>query len=738
MKKTSKRLKAAFALLVALTLAVGCFTSVFAVNDKAPTYTAKSGHYKAEKISHPLAGIGEVDGLVEYDSGDNDRGQNYCWSAAAYGDWMYVGTCYAAISTTIKIIAREMGMDQPTFKAAVDALYNGALYMGDEKNNPEDVNRAVIVKLNMKTGETKIVIEPRKIGGYRAAIAFNGKLYFVAAGNPPELIEIDPANNDATQVVYKSQNPSDLSISVGIRGLTVHNNKLVAAMIGDSGAYIVASDNPSAGQDAFEIIGTQEDLLDYPAYHYMDSIFGGSIWDMISFNNKLYFTVVTGKNGNKQAFALFSGEENAETGKWDYKVLVGDEKDGAKYPYGFGAERSGACNMIVHDGYLYLGGYNDPMIALPQALQLHFEPLYKDLAEPVRLWRMDKNESFELVIGEPDEYFDKAVGNMGAGFGSNMNQYVWRMESYQGRLYVGTFDICGLAYPLMQFTNGDILKMSPTQWKTQLQYIEDFLNRYNSDGSNQLLGALGNLVGVGGTFAEAIEGALQMSGLGELLGNATGSISGILGGLGGGNINNAGGDVVFLNAFAALVGLYTSVRESLPEQLTSVLDPVLTVENAQQLAYFNYCCQYLSKGEKGFDLLVSENGTDFEVVTRNGLGDPNNHGLRVFAVTDQGLSIGTANPFYGAQVWLLSDKIEVPEAPDEPTEPTEPAEPTEPTEPAEPSTDGESESLNGGEDIPDTTAESAPMLIAAIPAALTMGGGYGAFRLKKARRKDEE
>ena len=30
-----------------------------------------------------------------------------------------------------------------------------------------------------------------------------------------------------------------------------------------------------------------------------------------------------------------------------------------------------------------------------------------------------------------------------------------------------------------------------------------------------------------------------------------------------------------------------------------------------------------------------------------------NYGLRVFAQTDQGLCIGTANPFYGTQVWLL-------------------------------------------------------------------------------------
>ena len=61
---------------------------------------------------------------------------------------------------------------------------------------------------------------------------------------------------------------------------------------------------------------------------------------------------------------------------------------------------------------------------------------------------------------------------------------------------------------------------------------------------------------------------------------------------------------------------------------------------------------YLRKAERGFDLYVSEDGVNFQTITTNGFGDPYNHGLRVFATTDQGLCIGTANPFYGTQVWI--------------------------------------------------------------------------------------
>lgn len=41
-----------------------------------------------------------------------------------------------------------------------------------------------------------------------------------------------------------------------------------------------------------------------------------------------------------------------------------------------------------------------------------------------------------------------------------------------------------------------------------------------------------------------------------------------------------------------------------------------------------------------------------QTITVDGFGDPYNHGLRAFAATDQGLCLGTANPFYGTQVWI--------------------------------------------------------------------------------------
>ena len=664
------KIKKGLAVFLALAI-VFSFTTAFAA-DKPLRYTSPSGNYTAEKFSHPDTGVGEVDGIIEYDSGVNDRGQNYSWSAVGYGDYMYVGTCYAAIATTLNIMAKQSGIDPDVFKAGIDVLFNGALYMGDKENNPTDEQRSVLVRVNVRTGEVKIIEEPKAMGGYRAATIFNGKLYFAAASTPPYLLEIDPENNDSTQVVYTSARPSDPFISVGIRGLTSVNGMLIASMIGDNGTYMVASKNPSEGQASFETICTQEDLLDYPAYMYNDSIFGGAIWDMVGFNDKLYLTVVTGKAGKKQAFAMFCGEQNKETGKWEYKLLIGDEKDGARYPYGLGADRSGAANLVVHDNYLYIGGYNDPMIALPSALQGNFEELYKDLDSPVCLWRMDTDENIELVAGEANDLFPEVKGNMGPGLGSNLNQYVWRMESYDSKLYVGTFDIGGLAYPLMQFTNGDILHRTPDEWKTRGEYISKLLEHLHKRDDK------------GARSAEVSTMVDTMQSMTTLLDK--------------GGANDLASTEKFYSLLQKAVALYEKVHDYLPESVTEKLNNIFNQDTVDNFYYFIGVCKYLSKGERGFDLLVSEDGVNFDVITRNGMGDPNNHGCRVFAKTDAGLCLGTANPFYGTQLWRLNDLTTDTDVPSEEdtTVPTQP-DTTVPEDTSAPDTTG------GTAQAPDTT-----------------------------------
>ena len=290
--------------ILAIVLALVMVSSVVlcAGAETAPiTYVCENG-YTATKISLPEAGVGEADGFI------GDRSQNYAWSSVGHGDYVYVGTSFGVVYTALKVIANAKGMDFAQLKLIIDCLYNGKLYTGDEGevNTPP---RSLIAKINTKTYETEIINTYDGVVGFRAATKLNDKIYFAAStANQPYILEVDPENGDATNIVCYSEKTTDPSVSTGIRGLTTYRDMLVATLITDNGAYMVASNNPSAGQEAFEVVCTQEDLLDYPAYHYMDSIFGGSIWDIVEYNDKLYMSVVTGKNGSKQPFALFSAE----------------------------------------------------------------------------------------------------------------------------------------------------------------------------------------------------------------------------------------------------------------------------------------------------------------------------------------------------------------------------------------------------------------------------------------------
>src|SRR5690606_34427780 len=53
----------------------------------------------------------------------------------------------------------------------------------------------------------------------------------------------------------------------------------------------------------------------------------------------------------------------------------------------------------------------------------------------------------------------------------------------------------------------------------------------------------------------------------------------------------------------------------------------------------------------GFNLFVTDDGTHFTPLTLNGMGDMFAFGLRTMAKTPHGLFLGTANSWYGTQIW---------------------------------------------------------------------------------------
>ena len=610
-------------------------TSVESLEDSNTFYYNKNG-YTFEKLSHPEKDVKTADGVVDY-LGDGavdvvtdpeaegynagDRGQNYAWAAVGYGDWIYVGTCYAAIGNTLSLMKSSLGdeYDNKVLKATFDALYNGTFFLEEADGGKP---KGLLVKINTKTGETKVLMSGTLNGHtplFRNAIEYHGKLYFCGSvggggiGFLPSVWQVDP-ETDECKVVYAGLNSvQDYAaaykegISTGIRGMCVYQDQLVISNVtmdattGKSSATLLISSDPEKG---FTQIADSESLFNYPAYRYADSIYGGSIWDMVEYNNSLYVSICTGTLDNMpnkntmQSFALVRGDRNAD-GTFTWTPVAGDQKkDGARYTFGIDPERtrSGAANLMVFNDYLYIGEYNDEEIALERILfsktgknadgqfggGLDCRFLNANLDQSVNLYRMDKNENMELVVGNSTKMFPNgSLSGLKSGFGRNENQYIWRMEVYDGKLYVGTHDASSLLECFGQFVNGNLLKRTPSEWKDQWNYLKALMKALATVDPNG--------TGNPDTLAQTIKFSYNF---------------------------------VFKN---------------------------ITVRNmASAIKLLNY----LRTAKRGFDLYVTEDGVNFETITIDGFGDPYNHGLRVFATTDQGLCLGTANPFFGTQIWI--------------------------------------------------------------------------------------
>ena len=610
-------------------------TSVESLEDSNTFYYNKNGS-TFEKLSHPEKDVKVADGIVDY-LGDGavdvvtdpeaegynagDRGQNYAWAAVGYGDWIYVGTCYAAIGNTLSLMKSSLGdeFDDKVLKATFDALYNGTFFLEEADGGKP---KGVLTKINTKTGETKVLMSGTLNGHtplFRNAIEYKGKLYFCGSvggggiGFLPSVWQVDPETDECKPVYLGLNSAKDYAaaykqgISTGIRGMCVYNDQLVISNVtmdaatGKSSATLLISSDPEKG---FTQIADSDSLFNYPAYRYSDSIYGGSIWDMVEYNNSLYVSICTGtednmpNNNTMQSFALVRGDQNAD-GTFTWTPVAGDQKkDGARYTFGIDPERtrSGAANLMVFNDYLYIGEYNDEEIALERILfsktgknadgqfggGLDCRFLNANLDQSVNLYRMDKNENMELVVGNSTKMFPNgSLSGLKSGFGRNENQYIWRMEVYDGKLYVGTHDASSLLECFGQFVNGNLLKRTPSEWKDQWSYLKALMEALTTVDPNG--------TGNPDTLAQTIKFSYNF---------------------------------VFKN---------------------------ITVRNmASAIKLLNY----LRTAKRGFDLYVTEDGVNFETVTIDGFGDPYNHGLRVFATTDQGLCLGTANPFYGTQIWI--------------------------------------------------------------------------------------
>lgn len=725
MKRSFKR---AATLLMVAAMVLSLMVPAFAANNSysETPYIYEAGEYTFGKISHPNNPISTPDGIVDYmgngsvavsgsvegADGQGERGESYSWSAMAYGDYVYVGTCYAAMGQTLSAMDSIMGhdFDEEVMRAELNAIFNGTFFYGEEDGVDA---KSVFVKVNVHTGEVKLLmaksfnnIAPQ----FRNAIAYKDKLYFCGSvtangrSGLPSVYEIDP-KDDSFKCVYEGlSNMQEYmeaykkGICTGIRGMAVYNDKLVISNVGVDGSYILMSDDPSKG---FTKIATQSDLYNYPAVRYVDSVYGGGVWEIVEYNGSLYVAMCTGTpetrvGDNMRSFAIVRGDCSGDwndPAAWKWTPVIGDLEDGAQYTFGIDPERTraAACNMCIYDGYLYIGEYNDEEIPLEELMfKQDFGFLARNLEQSVNLYRMsigsDGKEKIELVAGEPTKMFPKGgILCKESGFGDYENQYIWQSKVFDGKLFIGTFDTSSLLQPLGQFTNGDILRMSREEWASQINYLKVMLElMIKSKGDKEQAPngeALTRVAAddfVAQTVEEVNEGVTEPEKISLTATQAASLTENVMNGTFSGIVNSIKtikvlkqindylasltdkietNDIAgFVETYEKLINLYKSICDKLPDSIKNAYEMLVRVTQLENMKDLLKCLKILSTAERGFGLyaIESNNGKlSLDTLTRNGFGDPFNHGLRAFAVNEkQGwMIIGTANPFMGTQLW---------------------------------------------------------------------------------------
>lgn len=526
---------------------------------------------------------------------------------------------------------------------------------------------------------------------FRNAVAYKDKLYFCGSVHAngrsglPSVYEIDPTDDSYKAVYVGLDSLQDYGaaykagVSTGIRGMCVYNDELVISNVymnaatGESGALILASSNPSEGKSSFRTIATQADMFNYPAYRYTDSIYGGSVWDMAEYNGHLYVSICTGTAGNApdsntmQSFAIIRGDEK-DDGTFNWTPLVGDkEKDKARYTFGIDPERtrSGAANLVVYNNKLYIGEYNDEEIALERILfnktgdsadgslgGVDCRFVNANLSQSVGLYAMDENENMTLIVGDATEMFPEGgVSGLGSGFGHNENQYIWRMQVYDGKLYVGTFDTSSLLEPIGQFSNGDIIGMTPEQWRQQMQLIKELLqllmDKYGTspiatiDENEEGEEVTSEIVDDAASndedeaFESDIAGLVDMMDMTPEVLEGDSTVTALCDEESVDNRENSLRD--FADYYSNMLEGYNEISANyeLPDDLKDAFETLLSQDKLDKINSVIECLIYMRDAERGFDMYVTEDGTNFTKLTTSGFGDPYNHGLRVFAITNQ-------------------------------------------------------------------------------------------------------
>lgn len=675
------------------------------------------GDYKVTKISNPNRGEGEADGLIA--GGDRQNSYTWRLAGRGDEIYIATARNIASALVNIygSQITASAGMSMDTFWALIDAVTNGDivrndvneganiiaynrktgefrvaytaedavyqrmaltfgdnLYFGSYSANPSVIQ--YIMKLDQDGNFTKVFETPGATA-MRANCEYDGSLFFasvdarseIAAGDEEPLVKMAVLrkSNDDDTVWERVADYKDFG--------TIPYDPIQSSWAGapfwelaSHAGYIYATAPSTAGFVIFKGRPAQdgESANEY-----------GWHWEEVAGTN----------NGINNPG--LSDVEGGEPGTM--RSLIGSvyEFNGELYAYNFDHAFGGEAQAFVGMLQQLTGSGAKPRDYLSY--------MYNSLHNPQKVWKLnDATGKFEELTA----FTELMEGTT--------NEYIWRMGEHNGKLYVATMD-AGIFYNyLTQLTNGSFLRMTKEERQSKLAYIgnaiqllsmasdnevvvelatkleqvRQLLSRFaeNEHISEEDIQAITDLQALAlevlplvAQFAQqltseqiAIITPIIVQALENSQEKVTASVETLLSLL------------EYLNTEEGqqqLAELREQYEQATPEErrqvLTSIVELALTslseriqseaadiseridVQGLDMYAYIN---KAVMDNEWGFDLLrTADGGQSFEVITRNGFDDKYNYGCPSFLSTEEGLYFGTCNPFYGGQLFLLSD-----------------------------------------------------------------------------------
>lgn len=693
------RMKRAVAILVMLAILSTLLTvPSFAAEG---VYTHMNGEkYTLEKVSNPDKGEGEIDGL----SPEGDRESSYCWAMAENNGYVYIGTWPNGLYQIVLSISQlsQSGVSKEVVDKLMLAYTNGEIDPGED----DSTQSAKIYRYNEATGEMELLFDPADyesgdysaIYGFRAATTFKGDVYMDAMLNTGatdcQLWRVNEEDPYATPEMCL-ENGSLRALCVSVDEDRMYTGGSCEIPEGyKSGAVVFSTETGDPGD--FDIIADSKDFEYYTRN-------GASITvnDVAAFPNAAY------ENGEEViaslvtsfGVAVFRGhvasDEEIAAGKansygWVWSEFIGVQ---GEYPISLGNSLNVTLTPAVFNGELYFLSMTNPMTPLMVAfmgvlaqnttyLYTGIDQIAATLDSECAVYRQTSDGRMQMVMGDekfcPDSV--EYVAKLGAGFNDDQystSMYAWRSVTYNGRMYVNTIDVWNMYSYFTKLTNGQLLGMNKEDFESQLKYISDFIG----SAAAEMVGeqsAAGKLISWMSKYSDFVDSSALLSKLAENMTQP--AIDALY------SVYSMIDQKATTESLSALIDYsvkyadsLNSVKEAIEQRINEgyynpenceaakaavdfinlinkpfkyIADNKTHIENYMLIS--DVCANHTTPGG---EVWCTENGIDWEPITVDGFGDKYNHGIRTMAVGDDGsFYLGCANPYYGAQLWKLTDE----------------------------------------------------------------------------------